>query len=193
MKKTDIFSEMPHYISVDIETAGPYPSDYAMLSIGACTVMHPRHTFYVELKPDRMNYDSKAFEIHKLSLEELQITGKKPREALLEFEKWLIKTVPDGEQPLFVAFNAAFDWMFINDYFYRYLNRNPFGHSAIDMKAVYMGCNGVPWSSTSMKNLQLREYEVHPLSHNALNDAVDQADIFEAILKQLVIRSGKSA
>ncbi len=26
------------YISVDIETAGPNPGGYAMLSIGACTV-----------------------------------------------------------------------------------------------------------------------------------------------------------
>jgi len=193
MDKTDIFSELPCYISVDIETAGPNPSDYAMLSIGACTVMQPRRTFYVELRPDRQKCDSGACEIHKLSFEDLLTSGKDPQQALLEFEEWLAHTVPDNEQPVFVAFNAAFDWMFINDYFYRYLNRNPFGHSAIDMKAVYMGCKGVPWSATSMKNLQLQEYEVHPLVHNALQDAIDQADIFEAILKQLVIRSGKTA
>lgn len=34
MEKTDFFSEMNCYISVDVETAGPNPSDYAMLSIG---------------------------------------------------------------------------------------------------------------------------------------------------------------
>ncbi len=193
MEKTDFFSEMNCYISVDVETAGPNPSDYAMLSIGACTIMHPRQTFYCELKPDRQKSDPSALEICRLSMDELQKNGTDPEKALQDFEGWLSSVVPAGKRPLFVAFNAPFDWMFVNDYFFRYLNRNPFGHSAIDTKAVYMGCNAVPWSGTSMKDLQLQEYEVHPLSHNALQDAIDQADIFEAIFKQLVIRSAKNA
>ena len=41
------------YISVDVETAGPTPGDYAMISIGACLVDEPQRGFYVELKPDR--------------------------------------------------------------------------------------------------------------------------------------------
>ena len=33
------------------ETAGPNPADYALLSIGACTLLEPRATFYAELQP----------------------------------------------------------------------------------------------------------------------------------------------
>ena len=54
---------------------------------------------------------------------------------------------------MFVALNAPFDWMFINDYFHRYLGANPFGHSALDIKAYYMGLSGVTWSETSMKHI----------------------------------------
>ena len=38
-------------ISVDVETAGPYPGRYSLLSIGACVVSDPTQTFYVELQP----------------------------------------------------------------------------------------------------------------------------------------------
>ena len=40
------------FISVDIETAGPVPAKYAILSIGACLVEDPEQTFYVELMPE---------------------------------------------------------------------------------------------------------------------------------------------
>ena len=35
------------YISVDVETAGPYPGLYSLLSIGACSVWKPEHNFYM--------------------------------------------------------------------------------------------------------------------------------------------------
>jgi hypothetical protein len=34
------------YVSVDVETAGPYPGQYSMLSIGACLVADRQRTFY---------------------------------------------------------------------------------------------------------------------------------------------------
>jgi ribonuclease T len=40
------------YICVDVETAGPTPGQYALLSIGACLVQDTSCTFYIELCPD---------------------------------------------------------------------------------------------------------------------------------------------
>jgi hypothetical protein len=37
---------------------------------------------------------------------------------------------PATHKAIFVAFNAPFDWMYINEYFQRYLGENPFGHSS---------------------------------------------------------------
>ena len=49
------------YISVDVETAGPIPGEYSMLSIGACVADNSDYSFYVELKPINDNADPAAF------------------------------------------------------------------------------------------------------------------------------------
>jgi ribonuclease T len=83
-----------------------------------------------------------------------------------------------------VGFNTPFDWMFINDYFLRYQGTNPFGHSAVDIKAVYMGASGRSWGETSGQYLQQLYNKGNKLSHNALHDAINQAVIFEGILRE---------
>ncbi|HCM97296.1 MAG TPA: DNA polymerase III subunit epsilon [Anaerolineae bacterium] len=170
------------YISIDIETAGPNPSQYAMLSIGACALTEPRHTFYIELKPDKDSSLPEALDISKLSMEKLAAGGVEPKIAMQHFADWLLEVVPAGQRPLFVAFNAPFDWMFVNDYFQRYLGYNPFGHAALDIKSYFMGLDGVLWSQTSMRNIGPRYRSIDHLSHNALQDAIDQANIFEKML-----------
>jgi DNA polymerase III epsilon subunit-like protein len=170
------------YISVDVETAGPNPSQYSLLTIGACTIGERPSTFYVELKPVNMNFTPEALAISHLSMERLAERGLEPAEALRRFEAWLKGETPAGQKPVFVSFNAPFDWMFVNDYFHRYLGRNPFGHTALDIKAFYMGCAGVAWAETSMQNVAPRYLSGRELTHHALRDAMDQAEIFRKIL-----------
>ena len=170
-------------ICVDVETAGPVPGEYAMLSIGACLVWDISETFYIELKPDRAKSSPESLSISGLELEKLQRDGIEPREALLAFKQWIQGIAPTGTRPVFVAFNAPFDWMFINDYFHRYLEENPFGHSALDIKAYYMGQRGVNWGETSMSAISRHFLEERRLTHNALRDAQDQAEIFQKILR----------
>jgi len=171
------------YICVDVETAGPIPGQYAMLSIGACLVEEPATTFYVELKPDRLEYLPEALAISGLSLNSLIEQGIDPQTAMKDFADWINDVVPKDSRVVFVALNAPFDWSFINDYFYRYLGNNPFGHSALDIKAYYMGYAGVSWCETSMKHISTYLLQEKHLIHNALRDAQDQADIFREILK----------
>ncbi|HZW03504.1 MAG TPA: 3'-5' exonuclease [Anaerolineaceae bacterium] len=177
-------AELPAYISVDVETAGPIPGVYSLLSIGACTVMAPRQTFYVELQPEALASQPEALAVHGLSLEALRQTGLPPKEAMQAFARWLQATVPAGQHPLFVALNAPFDWAFVNDAFHRHLGENPFGHSAIDIKAFYMGLTANPWSRTGWKEIQAGAPDFHPLVHNALQDAQDQGDLFFNLLQR---------
>ena len=170
------------YISVDVETAGPVPGQYALLSIGACLVEDLSTTFYIELQPDSPDYTSEAIAVHGLSLATLGETGVPPKEALQAFASWIQRVTPEGMRVVFVAFNAPFDWMFINSYFHRYLGYNPFGHSALDIKAYFMGQAGVTWAETSMKQISSRFLDETHLSHNALQDAQDQAQIFQHLL-----------
>ena len=169
------------FISVDVETAGPNPSGYSMLSIGACPVSDPSKGFYVELKPVNDAMTTEALSIGGLTLEHLTENGVDPAEAMTRFDAWLADVVPAGDLPVFVGFNAAFDWMFVCDYFERFLGRNPFGHSAIDIKSYYLGMAGGTWMETSLRFLSPRYLDGRPLSHNALGDAQDQAALFAAI------------
>lgn len=173
------------YISVDVETSGPNPSDYAMLSIGACTISEPRETFYIELKPDRDGSVSEAMAISKLSLDDLRKNGTPAKEAMQKFSDWVSSVLPKNAQPVFTAFNASFDWMFVNDYFHRYLGHNPFGHKALDIKALYMGLRKTKWLQTSYNIVNKKTGLEELLSHHALEDAIQQARIFEILLEEL--------
>jgi len=170
------------YICVDVETSGPIPAQYALLSLGACLVEDTAVTFYRELQPDRAGFLPEALAISGLSMDALQANGCDPREAMQAFADWIVRVVPPGNRPVFVALNAPFDWMFVHDYFLRYLSRDPFGHSALDIKAYYMGFLGVSWSETSMKQISAFLTQEKHLLHNALRDAQDQAEIFHVLL-----------
>lgn len=173
------------YISVDIETSGPIPGEYSLLSLGACVVGDPGRNFYVELAPLNDNFTEEAMETCALSLADLRARGVAPRAAMEQFAAW-VGAVRGARLPLFVGFNAAFDWSFVNYYFIRFcgLETNPFGHTAIDIKSYYMGAFGTSWSATSMRRLPP---EIHapdkPLAHNALEDAIQQGEIFQRLLE----------
>jgi DNA polymerase III epsilon subunit-like protein len=85
---------------------------------------------------------------------------------------------------VFVGLNAAFDWMFVNEYFHRHLGRNPFGHSALDIQAYAMGRDGGAFDDTSLAQLVDRYGGTPTLSHHALVDARVQADLFARLLQR---------
>jgi ribonuclease T len=181
---TDIPSTNITYISVDVETAGPNPGQYSLLSIGACTVFPPMETFYVELQPLSAHFVPQALAVSGLSLDLLAQTGLPPVEAMTRFEQWVLKVTNDT-RPIFVALNAPFDWMFVNEYFQSCLGRNPFGHSALDIKALYMGLTGATWPETYLEALAKRYNMQLALTHHALQDAIDQAEVFRRILAEV--------
>ena len=177
------------FISVDVETAGANPARFAMISIGACLVDDPTTNFYVELQPDRTEVDEKALAISGLSMSTLAQEGIEPTDAMTRLETWVNTVVPEGNVPIFVGFNAVFDWMFVDDYFQRYLGRNPFGHTALDIKSYSMGMSNTTWGETSLKVLSPKYLTGRPLAHNALADAQDQAELFRALRKENADRS----
>jgi ribonuclease T len=88
-------------------------------------------------------------------------------------------------RPIFAAFNAPFDWMFVNDYFHRHLGYNPFGHSALDIKALYMGIRKTSWADTTYNKIIQSLGLNTPLLHHALDDAIQQAVLLNVLLKEL--------
>ncbi|MGC8878321.1 MAG: exonuclease domain-containing protein [Anaerolineae bacterium] len=172
------------YVSVDVETSGPAPSLYSLLAIGACLVFDPAQRFYIELRPLNTAAVPEATQVHQLSLERLAVAGVPPAKAMARFADWLQSVIPQGKTPLFVGFNAAFDWMFVNDYFHRFLGYNPFGHAPLDVKSFYMGMCGGRWGDTSMQQLARRYLDGRRLAHHALEDALLQAELFRKLLAE---------
>ncbi|EPT0781385.1 3'-5' exonuclease [Enterobacter hormaechei] len=171
------------YISVDVETSGPVPGEYSLLSIGACVVNGSESTFYRELKPDSPRHDAQALAVAGLDLSVLAREGHTPAEAMRHFKSWVESVAEPDKKVIFVGFNAPFDWSFINYYFHKYTNENPFGFSALDIKAYYMGLTGCHWEETKSSLITRKlDLKLQP-SHNALDDARFQAELFAAILK----------
>jgi len=173
------------YLVIDIEASGPSPGQYAMLSLGAATLSQPIQTFYREFKPDSKLVNEEALKISNLSLAHLAKTGLPPKQALQEFSEWVTQVTPPGKVPIFTAFNAPFDWMFVNTYFHRYLGYNPFGHKALDIKALFMGVHRVPFQDTSHHQI-CEHYGIHSrLTHHALDDAVQEAQILGKLIQEI--------
>ena len=170
-------------VSVDVETSGPTPGTGSMLAIGACLVDDPAQSFYRELQPiPGLPWDEEAARVPKLDRAVLERQGGIPTVVMAELAAWL-DTVRGEGTPVMVGFNAPFDWMFVADYLWRYLGRNPFGHAALDLKALYMGRDGVSrWAATTKQDVTARYPVTDIHTHHALDDARMQAAVCRRLL-----------
>lgn len=166
------------FISVDVESSGPIPGDYSMLSLGACVVGSPESGLYVEFKPLNDNAVPEALKVSGFDLKKLAETGEQPTDGMKKVAAWL-KSVCGESKAVFVGFNASFDWSFVNWYFIHFLGENPFGFAALDVKSYYMGLVGSSWEETKSSRIRPEFQSAKPGDHNALNDARAQAEMFQ--------------
>ena len=172
------------YVSVDVETSGPVPGIYSLLSIGACVISAPNQSIYLELQPDGLKHDPEAVAVTGLDLTKLENEGLAPQAAMLKLEQWLNQIGSAGQKVVFVGLNTPFDWSFINYYFHKYSGSNPFGFTAIDMKAYYMGATGCCWKETKSSQMTARLNPISAPNHNALDDARFQGELFALMLAE---------
>jgi ribonuclease T len=173
------------YISIDIEAAGPVPATYSMLSLGAALVHDLQTNFYVELRPINRKLVPAAMKVVGRTLKEFERNGRDPKEAMIAFRDWIDSVAKNGK-PIFVGFNATFDWAFVNYYFHQYLGENPFGFGGIDIKSYYMGMRGCSWDDSRSSRIpsELKGSSSH--THNALDDAVEQGEMFRRMRERAI-------
>jgi hypothetical protein len=179
------------YFSADVETDGPIPGPYSMLSFGLCVAARfdgselvpagPEDaTFYRELRPVSSQFVEDAVAVSGLDRSSLAETGADPADAMNDAFAWGQEQVAAGERPVLVAYPLGFDWMFLYWYFVAYCrDGSPFGFSsALDMKTMYQQKAQVVLSRAGKDDLpgSLRSSRAH--THNALDDALEQAEIF---------------
>lgn len=173
------------FVSIDVETSGPIPGEYSLLSIGACSAFDPDNGFTCKVKPLSDKFDPKALEVTGLSMKALMNSGLEPNKAMNAFSDWLSSLAGPDDTIVFVGFNAPFDWSFINYYFHLFDGKNPFGFSALDIKALYMGVTGCSWRDTRSSKIAAHLKPTLSSTHDALEDARYQAEIFRLILAMI--------
>ena len=180
---------METYVSTDIETDGPIPAKHSMLSVGSVAYNSDGEIigkFAANLKtlPDATEDEKtmewwktqpKAWKLHRVNLQE-------PQEAMHEYLKW-IKSLPGT--PVFVAYPANFDWMFVQWYLVNFTGEMPFGYAALDIKSLVMGVlKATEFNSVTTENMP-QEWTTYknPLEHVALADALEQGILLFKVLK----------
>jgi DNA polymerase III epsilon subunit-like protein len=178
------------FFSVDVETDGPIPGPYSMLSIGLVTagrfdgrrfesLIKQPDTFYREVRPISELFVPAALEVSGLDRERLSKEGAEPRDAMTDARKWVLDRAGD-DRPVLTGFPLMFDWLFSYWYFERFAEGgSPFDHSAgLDMKTMYQQKAAVTTSDASLRALPDALQTTRAHTHNALDDALRQAEIF---------------
>lgn len=184
------------YFSADVETDGPIPGPYSILSFALVYagrfdgVKFERPAspqplaFYRELKPISESFQEEALRVNGLDRERLVRTGQSPERAMTEASAWVREIAKPGKAVL-VAYPLSFDWSWLYWYFVQFSHDgSPFGYSrCFDIKTAVAVKARAPIGSAGRNRLPrfLRSARAH--SHNALDDAIEQAEIFANIFE----------
>ena len=176
------------YVSTDVESDGPIPGPYSMLSFASVALdAHGTElaSFTRNLQtlpgaaahPETMAWWARneaawaAHRVHPVPAEE----------AMVQYVAWL-KALPG--RPVFVAYPAGFDFLFVHWYLVRFAGESPFGHSALDIKTYAMALLGSPYRDSTKRAMPRRWFPALPHSHVALDDAREQGLLFVAMLRE---------
>jgi len=163
------------YIMVDVESDGPIPGDFSMISFGAVIVDEKLDkTFYGQLKPISDKYVQEALKVSGHSREETLLFDD-PKEVMENFSSWIKSVVKD--KTIFISDNNGFDWMFICWYFHHFTGSNPFGYSSQNLGSLYKGV--VKDVFQNFKHLRKTKH-----THNPVDDAMGNAEAFLEIIKK---------
>ena len=186
---------MDVYFSADVETDGPIPGRFSMLSFGIVRAgtydgrrfERPRtydRSFYRELRPISNDFQEEALRVNKLDRARLVREGTDPTQAMRDAARFIHESSGEG-RPVLVAYPLSFDWSWLYWYFVAFSpDGSPFDHSrCFDIKTAYAVKARLPISGAGRSRLPdlLKTSREH--SHNALDDAIEQAEIFANIFE----------
>jgi hypothetical protein len=188
-------SRVDAYFSADVETDGPIPGPFSMLSFALVYAgsfdgrrfVRPdkyEHKLYFELKPVSDNFQVEALRVNGLDRERLRSVGAPPEEAMTVACRW-VKTIAGVAQPVLVAYPLSFDWSWLYWYFIRFsIDGSPFGYSrCFDIKTALAVKASIPISQSGRSRIDSSLQPGHRHTHNALDDAIAQAEIFANVFE----------
>ena len=170
------------YVSTDIETDGPIPGPNSMLSFGSAAYLPDKSlvgTFSANLETlSGAQGDPKTmawWETQPEAWAACRVDTQDPALAMPAYASWL-DSLPG--KPVFVAYPAGFDFLFIYWYLIRFAGRSPFSFSAIDIKTFAMAVLKCDYRAASKRGMPSRWFDKSPHTHVALDDAIEQGVLF---------------
>ncbi len=136
------------YFSADVETDGPIPGPFSMLSFAIVYAgsfdgrrfERPKNYeryFYRELRPISDQFQEEALKINGLDRDRLCKQGLGPELVMTEAFRWVQENCGEGN-PVLAAYPLSFDWSWLYWYFIRFsAEGSPFGYSrCFDIKTA---------------------------------------------------------
>jgi hypothetical protein len=170
------------YISTDVESDGPIPGPNSMLSFGSAAFSADKRlvdTFSANLQtlpgaagdPGTMEW----WKGHPDAWANARRDPQNPAEVMPRYVPW-VKKLPG--RPIFVAYPAGYDFLFVYWYMIRFAGESPFSFSALDMKTFAMALLRCDYRDAVKRNMPRHWFGQQPHTHNALDDAVEQGLLF---------------
>jgi hypothetical protein len=192
------------YFSVDIETDGPIPGCYSMLSFALVKAGRfdgrtferadeRAPTFYAELKPISDRFDPDAMRVNGMDRDALAADGQKPNDAMHDASRWVLAAAGE-DRPVLVAYPVAFDWAFLFWYFIRWCGGSPFGYSScIDIRTLYQARAKTVHDLSGKDSMPAWLQPAAPHTHHALDDAREQGELFANVFEYVLGIRGPEA
>lgn len=170
------------YVSTDVETDGPIPGPHSMLSFASAAYRADKTlagTFAANLDtlpgaagdPATMAW----WQSHPAAWAACRADTQPAEQALPAYLAWL-KALPG--KPVFVAYPAGFDFLFVYWYLIRFAGESPFSHSALDIKTYAMAMLKTGYRDSTKRNMPRRWFDPARHTHVALDDAIEQGALF---------------
>lgn len=183
------------YFSADVETDGPIPGPFSILSFaivyagsfdGERFVRPDKYerSIYLELKPISENFQEDALRVNGLDRARLSEKGEEPDHAMTRASRW-VKQMAGDAKPVLVAYPLSFDWTWLYWYFVQFCpDGSPFDYSrCFDIKTALAVKAGIPISEAGRSRLPSSLLPKHQHTHHALDDAIEQAEIFANVFE----------
>lgn len=147
------------YVMVDIESDGPIPGDFSMISFGA-VIVEPTlsKTFHGQLRPISDRWIAEALAVSGYTREQT-LEFPEAEFIMRKFQTWLSEHA--SGHPMFISDNNGFDWQFMNWYFHHFIGSNPFGYSSTNLGSLYKGI--VRDTTQNFKHLRRTPHTHHPV------------------------------
>lgn len=183
------------YFSADVETDGPIPGPFSMLSFAMVYAgrFDGEHfdrpasferQFYRELRPISDKFEREALAVNGLDRDRLLAEGRSPVDVMTEASEW-IQSIAGGGRPVLVAYPVSFDWTWLYWYFIQFSRHgSPFNHSScFDIKTAFAVKAHIPVAEAGRSRLLTMLKSLRRHTHHALDDAIEQAEIFANIFE----------